>query len=62
MRGIVIPAEFAGAPGWLDAAIGSVLPGLRVVGEGVAPSREDLLVLAEAGGWWVGRRQDGARR
>lgn len=62
MRGIVVPAEFAQAPGWLEAAIGCVLPGLRVVGEGAAPVREDLEVLAEAGGWWVGKKRERASR
>lgn len=57
MRGIVLPAEFAGLAGWHDAAIEAVLPGLRVVIEGPAPVREDVVVLAEAGGWWVGRKR-----
>ncbi|MDZ4674040.1 MAG: hypothetical protein SGI84_06265 [Gemmatimonadota bacterium] len=56
MRGIAVPAEFAGTPGWLEAAVDAVLPGLRVVAEGTAPTRNDLTVLAEAGGWWVGKK------
>lgn len=57
MRGAVIPGELARDPAWLDGAIACVLPGLRVVGEGVAPERQDLTVMAEAGGWWVGRSE-----
>jgi hypothetical protein len=56
MRGAVIAREVARVSGWLDGAIACVLPGLRVVGEGPAPQRPDLTVMAEAGGWWVGRR------
>jgi len=57
MRGLVIPSEYARLPGWLEDGILAVLPGLRVVGEGNAPEREGLTILAEAGGWWVAKRQ-----
>ncbi len=62
MRGVVIPGELARDPGWLEGAIACVLPGLRVVGEGPAPEHPDLTVMAEAGGWWVGRSGKGEGR
>jgi uncharacterized protein YbaR (Trm112 family) len=57
MRGAVIPGELSRDPGWLEGAIACVLPGLRVVGEGPAPERPDVTIMAQAGGWWVGRRR-----
>lgn len=57
MRGAIITADHASNPGWLTAALGCVLPGLRVLVEGQAADRAGVSVLAEAGGWWVGRRQ-----
>lgn len=56
MRGLVLPAADARDADWREAAIGAVLPGLRVVGQGEVPTAPGLVVLAEAGGWWVGRR------
>lgn len=57
MRGAVITADHADEPAWLEATFGCVLPGLRVLVEGAAGEREGVRVLAEAGGWWVGRRE-----
>lgn len=59
MRGVVISGEHAGAPGWLRDAVESVLPGLRVVGEGPAPEDAGVEVTAEGAGWWVGVRGKG---
>jgi len=56
MRGAVISRDHAGDPEWLADVVAAVLPGLRVVGEGPAPVMPGLEILAEAGGWWVGRR------
>ena len=53
-RGVVLGAPEARDPAWSDVA-GSVLPGLRVVGEGLTPERTGLELLASAGGWWVAR-------
>ena len=56
MRGAVISRDHAGDPEWLAATIGAVLPGLRVVAEGPVTGLPGIEILAEAGGWWVGRR------
>lgn len=56
MRGAVISADHAADRSWLEATIGAVLPGLRVVGEGPVPALPGLEISAEGGGWWVGRR------
>lgn len=53
-RGVVLGAPEAHAPAWSDV-VGSVLPGLRVVGEGPPPDRAGLELLASAAGWWVAR-------
>lgn len=55
MRGAVITTDFGADPSWLAETVGCVLPGLRAVVEGSAPDLEGVEVLAEAGGWWVGR-------
>ena len=49
MRGVVI-AGTADDAAWREAARQSVLPGLRVVGEGEPPAGD---LLASAAGWWV---------
>jgi hypothetical protein len=56
MRGIVIAGAAAADPEWRDRAVQSVLPGLRVVGEGAPPAGD---LLAAAGGWWVVRGGSG---
>ncbi|MFN2315999.1 MAG: hypothetical protein ABR551_10590, partial [Gemmatimonadales bacterium] len=53
MRGAIITADHASDPAWLEAALGCVLPGLRVLVEGEGADRAEVSVLAEAGGWWV---------
>jgi hypothetical protein len=57
LRGLVLSAPFAAEERWRMEAIGVVLPGLRIVGQGRAPSSEHLEVLAEAAEWWVGVRR-----
>lgn len=59
MRGAVISAEHAAVASWLGETVASVLPGLRVVGEGPAPLGGAVEVTAEGGGWWVGVRGKG---
>src|SRR5690606_41712210 len=55
MRGVVVGAD---AAEFAVDAIGSVLPGLRAVGEGMLPAGvERDLVMAETAGAWVVRAQ-----
>jgi len=61
MRGAIIAADHAGDLTWLTDTAAAVLPGLRVVGEGVVPELPDLTLLANAGGWWVGRQAGGGQ-
>jgi hypothetical protein len=57
LRGVVLGTGYGASPEWIAEGIRAVLPGLRVVGAGSAPAREDLQVLAAAEGWWVGVRE-----
>jgi uncharacterized protein YbaR (Trm112 family) len=54
LRGVVLGSRLGSDPYWVSEAVRVVLPGLRVVGQGTAPAREGLNILASAGGWWVG--------
>jgi uncharacterized protein YbaR (Trm112 family) len=56
MRGVVLGPGYADEPTWISEAVRVTLPGLRIVGEGAAPEREDLELLATAGGCWVATR------
>ena len=56
LRGIVLGGGFGSEGRWPDEALRVVLPGLRVVGEGEAPSLRGLQVLGSGGGWWVAKR------
>jgi len=56
MRGVVLGADLAGAPGWIASAIRATLPGLRVVGEGEPPELPGIEILGTAAGVWVGRK------
>jgi hypothetical protein len=57
MRGVVLGRDY-GDHRWRADAARSVLPGLRVVGQGTPPGlSEELDLLAEAEGWWVGKRR-----
>jgi hypothetical protein len=57
MRGAVLGEPEGRDPGLVAAAVTTVLPGLRLTGIGPAPTGPECEVLAEAGGWWVGRRR-----
>jgi hypothetical protein len=57
MRGIVVGADFASDPAWVNDAVNAVLPGLRIVVEGAPLDLPGVEVLAEAVGVWVGRRK-----
>ena len=54
MRGVVLGRPYGGDPVWVREAARVVLPGLRVVGEGVEPPRDVIELMATAGGVWVG--------
>lgn len=56
LRGAVLGAPWAFAPGWGEAVVEAVLPGLRAVGEGEPPAVPGFELMGTAGGWWVGRR------
>lgn len=55
LRGMVLGTPYGGVPSWSDAAVGAILPGLRVAGQGPVPATSAFELLGEAGGWWVGR-------
>ncbi|HYC32414.1 MAG TPA: hypothetical protein VEB59_09020 [Gemmatimonadales bacterium] len=54
MRGVVLGAPYGGDSRWVAEAARTVLPGLRVVGEGAEPSADVIEVMATAGPVWVG--------
>jgi hypothetical protein len=54
MRGVVLGQPFGADPHWVREGARVVLPGLRVVGEGVAPAPELIDLMASADGVWVG--------
>jgi uncharacterized protein YbaR (Trm112 family) len=56
MRGMVVGRDYAATPAWVEAAIGAVLPGLRIAGEGPPPDTRGFELMGSAEGWWVGRR------
>jgi hypothetical protein len=60
MRGTVLGADLGGSSAWVEASLGSVLPGLRVVVEGGKPPEQGVEVLARSAECWVGKKQ-GAR-
>ena len=53
LRGVILGSGYGEDPKWIAEGVRVVLPGLRVVGAGPAPERDDLQVLAAAEGWWV---------
>jgi hypothetical protein len=63
MRGVVIGADLARASDWVADAVRVVLPGLRIVVEGPAPSPppDGVEILASAPGCWVGKKVSGKR-
>jgi hypothetical protein len=56
MRGVVMGRDFGDDPDWVKDAVGSVLPGLRIVIEGDMADLHGIEVLAESPGVLVGRR------
>jgi hypothetical protein len=54
MRGIVL-GEDTGR--WCEAALGSVLPGLRLIGSGDPPSSKTTELLGNANGVWIVKRR-----
>ncbi len=54
MRGVVLGQPFGADPHWVREGARVVLPGLRVVGEGIAPAPELIELMASADGVWVG--------
>jgi uncharacterized protein YbaR (Trm112 family) len=54
MRGVALGRPYAGDPHWVREAARVVLPGLRIVGEGVEPPSEVIELMASADGVWVG--------
>ena len=57
LRGVVLGPGFASDPAWVAEAVRTLLPGLRVVGEGPTPSAPELELLAGADGVWVARKR-----
>ena len=55
LRGVVVGWPWAMDAAWSAAAVGAVLPGLRLVGTGPVPADAGFELLGSAGGWWVGR-------
>jgi hypothetical protein len=53
LRGVILGPSL-GVP-WVRDAVQATLPGLRVVGHGDPPPVDELEVVAEAQGVWVGR-------
>ena len=56
MRGVVLGRAFGGEENWVSEAARTVLPGLRVVGEGPNPSPSVIDLMASADGVWVGTK------
>lgn len=54
LRGAVLGEEACADRVWLRDALASVLPGLRILGEGEPPEMAGLEVLASAAGTWLG--------
>jgi uncharacterized protein YbaR (Trm112 family) len=54
MRAVVLGRPYGEDAYWVGEAARVVLPGLRIVGEGVDPPAEAIDLMASAGGVWVG--------
>ena len=54
MRGVALGRPYADDPFWIAEAARVVLPGLRVVGEGIDPPDDAIELMASADGVWVG--------
>ena len=57
MRGVVLGRPYTDDPHWVREAARVVLPGLRIVGEGVEPPADIIDLMASAGGLWVGTKR-----
>jgi uncharacterized protein YbaR (Trm112 family) len=57
LRGVVLGQGYGENSYWEAEAARVVLPGLRVVGMGIASLPAELELLADAGGWWVGKKR-----
>lgn len=57
MRGVALGQPYADDPYWIGEAARVVLPGLRIVGEGTAPSDDTIELMASAENVWVGTRK-----
>lgn len=56
MRAVVLGPGYGDDAEWVSDAMRVTLAGLRIIGEGAAPERTDLDILATAGGCWVGSK------
>jgi uncharacterized protein YbaR (Trm112 family) len=57
MRGVVLGPGYGSDAQWVGEAARVTLPGLRIVGEGSAPSADTIDLMASADGVWVGTRR-----
>jgi uncharacterized protein YbaR (Trm112 family) len=57
LRGVVLGQGYGENSYWEHEAARAVLPGLRVVGVGIASLPAELELLGDAGGWWVGKKR-----
>jgi uncharacterized protein YbaR (Trm112 family) len=56
-RGVALGRPYADEPGWVREASRVVLPGLRIVGEGMDPPGDLIEMMASAEGIWVGMKK-----
>jgi uncharacterized protein YbaR (Trm112 family) len=54
MRGVALGRPYADDPYWIAEAARVVLPGLRIVGEGIDPPGDAIELMASADNVWVG--------
>ena len=54
MRGVVLGRPYADDAHWVGEGARVMLPGLRIVGEGIEPPSEVIELMASADGVWVG--------
>jgi hypothetical protein len=57
MRGVVLSRPYASEPLWVSEAARVVLPGLRILGDGLEPAADFIDLMASAGGVWVGTKK-----
>jgi uncharacterized protein YbaR (Trm112 family) len=56
MRAVVLGPGYGDDEEWVSEAMRVTLAGLRIVGEGAEPVRQDLDIMAVAEGCWVGSK------